>query len=75
MIVVNSVTNPSLLAFLPLVDDLVDWLTDITDIKPTLCFSKAVWDVVDPSPASIALLPVEILNKIVPELITCFNNR
>ncbi|KAF2820280.1 hypothetical protein CC86DRAFT_387318 [Ophiobolus disseminans] len=75
VITVNAVTNPSLLAFLPLVDDLVDWFTDITDIKPTLCFSKAVWDVVDPSPASIAQLPVEILKKIVPELIVCFKNR
>jgi hypothetical protein len=75
VIVANSLTNPALLATLPVVDDLVDWLTNITDIKPTLCFSKAVWDVVDPSPASIALLPVEILRKIVPELVGCFKDK
>ena len=59
--------------FLPQADDIVDWLTDITDIKQTLCFSKAVWDVVDPE--SIAILPVEFFKKIVPQLITCFKNK
>lgn len=28
-------------------DDFVDWLTDITQIEPTLCGAEAVWTITD----------------------------
>ncbi|KAJ4334384.1 hypothetical protein N0V87_006928 [Didymella glomerata] len=67
---VAALANPLTWAFAPKCDDLIDWLTDITDIEPTLCLSKAVWDLVDPG-TKVLELPW-VFGKILRELIECF---
>lgn len=55
---------------MPKCEDLVNWLSDITDIEPTLCLSKTVWDLVD-SGTSVLELPW-VFGRILGELIRCF---
>lgn len=65
-----ALANPLTWAFAPKCDNLIDWLTDITDIEPTVCLSKTVWDLVDPD-TKVLDLPW-VFGKILVELIKCF---
>lgn len=51
----------------------MNWLTDITDIEPTLCLSKAVWDLVDPD-TDVLELPF-VFGKILGEVVECFEDN
>lgn len=66
----TALANPLTWAFAPKCDDLINWLTDITDIEPTLCLSKTVWDLVDPG-NKVLELPW-VFGKILGNLIQCF---
>lgn len=68
-----SLASPSTILFAPKCDNLVNWLTDITKIEPTLCLSKAVWDGVDPN-NSVLKMPF-IFGKILGRLKKCFEEN
>lgn len=65
-----ALANPLTWNFAPKCDNLIEWLTDITDIRPTLCLSKTIWDLVDPD-TKVLDLP-RVFRKILGELIECF---
>lgn len=65
-----ALANPLTWAFAPKCNDLINWLTDISDIEPTLCLSKTVWDLVDPG-NKVLELPW-VFGKILGQLIQCF---
>ncbi|KAH6637826.1 hypothetical protein C7974DRAFT_470670 [Boeremia exigua] len=67
---VAALANPLTWAFAPKCDDLIKWLTNITDVEPTLCLSKTVWDLIDPN-VKVLELPW-VFGKILRELIECF---
>ena len=55
----------------------INWLTDVTDIKPTLCGSAVAWDLsaLDTPIGDGILTDAKILAEIIPKFYECYKNR